>query len=557
MTRHLGVWTALLVGVTTAAGCGSSGRNSSFDDAPPAGTDPGTTPGEDGGGPTGPNFGTTDDGLTVDPLNAVVFIDTATTPVTPATLSYKVKLKQGGTETDLTSGATFELADKALGTFAGPTFTSVTTLPGGLPGATTFVKVDTGQHKGQASLTVVALRKTGDNRDFFFLEPYKQPPSPSNDVLKFSTKIQKVDVAFVTDTTGSMGGSITNLRSALTGTIVPALTAAIPSVHMAVVDHKDFPYGSYGDFSDFPVRVYQVMTPTVSLVSAGINKYNASGGFDGPESQIPAMQHTLTGEAISWPGGTVPAHTPPAGLWGGVDFRDGSVPVIVLITDVSWHDDYTFPHPTMGTLQAAFKARNAKFVDITNFDEGQANVLSDATSSNVPPSAFGPASTCPTGVGGAARGATGPGGTCRLNFLHSGGSGVSTGITKAIQAISVGSTYDVTAKPSNDPTNADGVDATKFMKALRAKDEGDATQGCPPAAAKDSDGDGIKDTFLAVKVGTPVCFEVIPQQNDTVPPKNVVQFFNAYIDVLGLPGNINLDKRIVKFLVPPAGVQTK
>jgi hypothetical protein len=160
-------------------------------------------------------------------------------------------------------------------------------------------------------------------------------------------------------------------------------------------------------------------------------------------------------------------------------------------------------------------------------------------------------------VSGAARAATGPGGSCRLNFLHSGGTGVSTGITKAIQAISVGSTYDVTARPSNDPTNADGVDATKFMKALRAKDEGDTAQGCPPAPAKDSDGDGIKDTFLAVKVGTPVCFEVIPQQNDTVPPKNVVQFFNAFIDVIGLPGNVNLDKRTVKFLVPPAGVQTK
>ena len=180
----------------------------------------------------------------------------------------------------------------------------------------------------------------------------------------------------------------------------------------------------------------------------------------------------------------------------------------------------------------------------------------------MPPTAFGTVTGCTavqccTGVNGAGRAPTGPGGTCRLNFLHTNGTGVSAGIVKAIQAISVGSTFDVTARPSNDPTNADGVDATKFMKAIRAKDEGDPAQGCPAAAAKDTNGDGIKDTFIAVKVGTPVCFEIIPQTNTTVPPKTTVQFFNAFINVVGLPGDVALDKRQVKFLVPPAGGGTK
>ena len=93
------------------------------------------------------------------------------------------------------------------------------------------------------TLTVVALRKTGTSRDFFFIEPYKATPEPQDDTLKFSTNIQQVDVAFVMDTTGSMSGSIGNLQSALSGTLLTQLQAAIPNVSMALVDHKDFGQG--------------------------------------------------------------------------------------------------------------------------------------------------------------------------------------------------------------------------------------------------------------------------------------------------------------------------
>jgi hypothetical protein len=257
-------------------------------------------------------------------------------------------------------------------------------------------------------------------------------------------------------------------------------------------------------------------------------------------------------------------HTPAAGTFGGVDFRPGSLPVVVNITDAHWHDPSG--SVTTASLTTAFTKNNARFVEVTvNYGttdmENLANAMSDATKSNVPPSAFGTACAagqCCTGEGGAARAPTAPGGNCRLNFLaKSDGSGVGTGIVNAIQAISVGSTFDVTAVPSNDPTNADGVDATKFIKALRAMDEGEPTEKCPAHAAKDTNGDGIKDTFTAVVVGTPVCFEVLPQMNTTVKPKTTAQFFKAFIDVLGMPGSVKLDKREVLFLVPPkdAGVK--
>ena len=83
--------------------------------------------------------------------------------------------------------------------------------------------------------------------------------------------------------------------------------------------------------------------------------------------------------------------------------------------------------------------------------------------------------------------------------------------------------------------------------------DGDMTPaGCKARAVKDTDGDGVDDTFVAVRVGEPVCFEVVPKKNDFVEPaKDRPQFFKAFIDVVGMPGAVKLDRRDVLFLVPP------
>jgi hypothetical protein len=505
----------------------------------------------EGGGGDGP---LTLDELQLDPLNATVYIDTATTPATPATVTYKGTIGSGGAAKDVSSTMTMTIDDPALGTFAGNTFTSVGALPGTALGVTTLVHANGDGKNGSAQLTIVQLRKTGDKRDFFFVEPYLGTPSPDRDVLKFGTNIKQVDVAFSTDTTGSMGGCLTNLKTNMSSTIMPALLKAIPSVGLAVVDYKD-------TFDTYNVLVRQVVTTTLAKAQTAANAMTPSGGGDEPEADIEAMYHILTGEAVT----KTAKHTPPAGTFGGVDFRPGSLPVVVNITDAHWHD----PSGSISsaTLTTAFTKANARFVQVTVKSsfytdlENLANTMSDATKSNVPTSAFGAAcgaGKCCTEVAGAARTPTGPGGTCRLNFLASSdGTGVGAGIVNAIQAISVGSQFDVTAVAANDPTNADGVDATKFIKALRAMDEGDAAQGCPAHAAKDTDGDGVKDTFISVVVGTPVCFEILPKINDTVPPKSSAQFFNAFIDVLGMPGAVKLDRRTVLFLVPPKGIAAR
>ena len=538
-----------------AAGCSSGDKRSGFDNQTQdnASTDPNAAPGS---GTSGGFGGSSTASVTLDPKNVTVIIDSATTPATPGTAAFKVS-KNGS---DVTTGAVFTLQDGSLGTFAGPAFTSVAALPAGVMGKSTTVKVESSAGQALGTLTVVQLRKTGDQRDFFFIVPYGEDPTPKSDVLKFSTNIKQADVAFVMDTTGSMSSSINALKSALAGSLLAQLQAAIPNVGMAIVDHKDFDQGD-----PWGVNVRQTITTTLSLAQGAVNAMSASGGGDEPEAQVGAMYFALTGQANSG-SPALAAHTPATpGSFGGVDCRSGSVPVVVEISDASWHDPSG--SASLAALKTAFTNAKAKFVNVADSSFGSApetqpNDLSDATGSSVPPSAFGAVPGCSpgqccTGLNGTGRAPTGPGGTCRLNFLSSSGGGLSSGVVSAIQAIAVGSTFDVTATPSNDPKNPGGVDATKFIKALRAMDEGNPANGCPAAPAKDSNGDGIKDTFLAVKAGTPVCFEVIPAMNNAVMPTSDPQFFNAFIDVIAVQGDLHLDKRSVLFLVPPkdAGVK--
>jgi hypothetical protein len=82
-------------------------------------------------------------------------------------------------------------------------------------------------------------------------------------------------------------------------------------------------------------------------------------------------------------------------------------------------------------------------------------------------------------------------------------------------------------------------------------DEGDPANGCPAHVAKDTGGDGVKDTFTAVAVGTPVCFEVKPKQNVTIAGGAGGQSLGVQLTVLGMPGSVVLDRRTVTIVVPP------
>ena len=102
----------------------------------------------------------------------------------------------------------------------------------------------------------------------------------------------------------------------------------------------------------------------------------------------------------------------------------------------------------------------------------------------------------------------------------------------------------VTIMASDEP--GDDGDSLQFIDRLQTNT---TDPGCSAVATEDTDADGFDDAFPSVTPGTPVCWDVIPLQNDTVMPLPTPQIFEARLTVFG--DGSPLDSRKVFFLIPP------
>ncbi len=117
----------------------------------------------------------------------------------------------------------------------------------------------------------------------------------------------KVDVFFLADTTGSMGGAISGIISS--ASTILSSTAALGDVAFGV--------GEYKDWDDpYAYRLNQDITTSQPLAQAGINMWSASGGNDWPEAQLYALEEVAN--TTSW--------------------RVGSERIIVWFGDAPGHD---------------------------------------------------------------------------------------------------------------------------------------------------------------------------------------------------------------------------
>ncbi len=393
---------------------------------------------------------------------------------------------------------------------------------------------------GDMSCAMDATDPTSSPRargDFVFAEPYMMPPMPMRDTLDFATDLRVADVYFLMDNTGSMGSSITTLRSNLSS-FIPRVRTTIPDVWIGIGAFRDYqarPYGADAPSSDFAYRNYQNVTASEADAVSALSSYAPSGGGDGPESHVAALWSVATGMALPGRSGT-PAPPPcPAGRWGYPCFRPGAVPIVVLITDIYMHNGPggAYPYndstigghaPTFDESMAALTANNVRVIGIGQGSGGIAhmNAVSTAT--------------------GAVDGTGAP-----LTSVWSGSIG--DAVLTQIQILANTSRFDISIEFIDDPT--DTVETfSAFVERVEANTVGDAARGCDPRAADDTDGDGYPDTFRAVESGTRVCFDIVVKQNDTVMPTTTPQLFMATLRVLG-DGFTELDSREVFFLVPP------
>jgi len=357
--------------------------------------------------------------------------------------------------------------------------------------------------------------------DFVFFEPYMEAPTPPRDTLDFSTNLQIADVYFLVDTTGSMSGAINNVRSSLStaGGIIEQVRAEIPNVWFGIGEYRD-----YGDA--FIYRNQQDITDSVSDAQAGANRLSASGGGDYAEGGIPAMWAVATGMGV--PG--APTRTDcPAGTFGYPCWREGAVPILVMVADAPYHN---------GPSGNAYGGYLTYAEALPAVMAARLRVIGAAVGS-------GPM----TDMTQIARdtGAVDGAGTPLVSSATSGT--VSSGVVDQIRTLANSTPIDISLEYVDDA--ADSVDSfAAFVDHIEANETGDAARGCAARVGEDTDADGFADTFRDVTPGMPVCFDIVVKQNDTVMPTTEPQVFRGTLRLLG-DGFTELDSRDVFFLVPP------
>ncbi len=182
-------------------------------------------------------------------------------------------------------------------------------------------------------------------------------------VEKGTPTTAKGDIFFLADTTGSMGSAIASVRTGASNILTK--TAAFGDINWAVGEYKDFPTYPWGGTSDFPFKLNTALTSTQADVQTGINAWSASGGADGPESNLYALQQAAT--TTSW--------------------RTGSRRFLVQFGDIFGHDPdpgsgdaYTpgYPGPTEAVATAALTGNNVTLLAL-NVGYGQLDNTGQAT----------------------------------------------------------------------------------------------------------------------------------------------------------------------------------
>ena len=216
-----------------------------------------------------------------------------------------------------------------------------------------------------------------------------------------------------TKSSQSMSGTITALRTAFMGTIVPGIQAQIPDLRVGVGSFDSMPVppqGNPGMPGDYTLWVRQPLTDNVAAAQAAFNTMNtidtdAPGFFggDGPENSTEAAYEVVEGQGNRgheldpaalravrnardpMGNGWVPRVSPERDCgadaeharYGWGCFEEGRVPVVVLTSDADWYDGCAQnvprtpgdPNPghNCDELVDAFRAQTEAWAEGTSF----------------------------------------------------------------------------------------------------------------------------------------------------------------------------------------------
>lgn len=168
----------------------------------------------------------------------------------------------------------------------------------------------------------------------------------------------KPDLVLLADTTGSMGGAISNVQTNASS-VMGTVAGAQPLAQFGVASYKDFDNSICGP-DPYVFRLEQPITADTGDAQSGINLWDASGGCDTPESALNALFQLATDPATG--------------------FRSDSSRIIAWFGDAPSHDPSGTA--TLATTIAALQLAHIRVIaiDVGALDSlGQATAITTAT----------------------------------------------------------------------------------------------------------------------------------------------------------------------------------
>ncbi len=358
------------------------------------------------------------------------------------------------------------------------------------------------------------------------------------DPCVINVQVRTVDVYFLVDTTGSMGGEISNLRSGLTsgtliagcpGGVIGAIRCEIPDAWFGVGFHDDYPVTPYGGaaYGDQVYRNLMDLEDNSGRAQTAVNSLSTHWGYDWPESQSQALYAVASGNGLG--SYLAPRSGCPAGRFGYPCFRPDAIPVIVLFTDAPPHNgtwgSYNYSGTIGGLAASAVQMRNAivsRGMKVISIESSGANgtVMQDLRAVSY------------------ATGSVNAAGVPFIFSIPSNGSGLSTAIVDAVRELADYSRVDVSAVCIDNPATA-GINECDFVSSIIARPWG------PRGSCQSRSGA----RYNGCLPGTDTNFE-IAFHNDVIMGMATSQVFNFDIRVL-YNDSVVAGTKEVRIVVPP------
>jgi photosystem II stability/assembly factor-like uncharacterized protein len=205
---------------------------------------------------------------------------------------------------------------------------------------------------------VTVTLKPGEKKDVTYELDVPADPSP-------------IDVFFLIDTTGSMGGVIDGVRTGLARIVNDLSAAGIPA-RFGVGEVKDYPFQPWSVEPDLPYRLFRKVGPVDKGLLDALNRLQASGGGDEAEAMTTGLYQMASGTGQTVNGQVmVPRHA-------DAGFRPGALHIALESTDAPFHKEPDYPGPDLEAVYAALRAAHVNVVGLSAGSPAHADLADTA-----------------------------------------------------------------------------------------------------------------------------------------------------------------------------------